>query len=589
MKEKEEGKSAIKERDITDDIDDVYLEENLDKTIEEELEENTEIISNEDNEELEELEKPEIEENRVNNNYDVVKNNKLLFILFSLIIVIVAFIGVFSTIFALINCTNNRILKGISIEGIDVSNLTPEEAKEALNKVIDEKTKTVITLKHENYETTISLETLELKYNIDGALEKAFNYGRDENTFSNNYKILMLKSNPINIDMDFEINQDEIDNIEETINNEIDGAAVQYSYYVDKETNTLIITSGKEGNGVNSNLFTEMLKANLANLNNAENYIEIPTIIKQPDTIDVDKIYEEVHKEPQDATYTTNPFKITPEVDGVNFDKEAVKALINSEAKDEYDVKLTITKAKNTISSIGEEAYPNVIASFSTNYDASNTDRTTNLKLAAQKINGTVIMPEEEFSYNKVVGERTIAAGYKNAKVYSNGEVVDGLGGGICQVSSTLYNTAVISNLKITQRRNHQFVTSYLPAGRDATVVWGSQDFKFVNTRKYPIKIKASVSGGVVTITFEGLKEETEYDISFQSVTISTIPTTTRYQDDDTLAAGTEKVKQKGAIGKIVETYKIMSLNGQVVSKTLLSRDTYNAMQKIILRGTRTE
>ena len=131
------------------------------------------------------------------------------------------------------------------------------------------------------------------------------------------------------------------------------------------------------------------------------------------------------------------------------------------------------------------------------------------------------------------------------------------------------------------------FVTSYTPAGRDATVVYGITDFKFKNTRNYAIKIKASCSNGIAKISIYGIKEENEYTVSFSTKTISTIPYTVKYVDDNTLAVGQEKIKQKGANGLITETYIIKSLNGKVVSTKLLSKDTYNAMQKIILKGTK--
>lgn len=540
------------------------------------------IKSNEKNEEIQQL---EIEDEEPENKSIVNKSKRGLIITLSIIALCI--IGIFLIIFSVLNFKNDNILKGVYIEGINISDISAEEAKNALNEIIDEKLKTEITLKHEGYETAVSPETLEIKYNVDKAIEEAFNYGRDSNIFTNNFRIMMLKFKNVNIDIEYTINEEEFQNIIGKIENEVDGAVVPYSYYVEKDTNKLIITRGKEGIGVEENIFKGLLNNILGDFVENTNYIEIPTVTKQPGQVDVDKIYEEVHKEVQNASYTKEPFSIIPEVDGVDFDKEAVKKLINAEYKDEYEIDLTITKAEYTVYKIGAEAFPNVIATFSTNYDSSNTGRTTNLRLAAQKVNGTILMPGEEFSYNKIVGERTIAAGYKDAKIYSNGEVVDGLGGGICQISSTLYNTALMANLKITQRRNHQFVTSYVPAGRDATVVWGSQDFKFVNTRNYPIRINTSVSGGVATVTFNGLKEDVEYEISFQSATVSTIPSSTKYQEDSTLPVGTEKVKQQGANGKIVETYKIMKLNGQVVSKTLISRDTYNAMQKIILRGTK--
>ena len=289
----------------------------------------------------------------------------------------------------------------------------------------------------------------------------------------------------------------------------------------------------------------------------------------------------------QDAYYTKEPFTIHPEVEGIDFSIEEAKKIIEAEDKEEYTIPLTITKPKVTTAQIGSEAFPDVLATFTTRYDASNIDRTTNLRIACQKLNEKVVLAGNTFSYNQTLGERTVAAGYKNGKVYENGEVVDGIGGGICQISSTLYNAVLMANMKVTERRNHQFVTSYVPAGRDATVVYGLTDFKFKNTRTYAIKIKASVSNGIATVSIYGIKEENEYTTSFETKTISTIPFTVKYVDDATLNAGTEKIKQKGANGLISETYMIKSLNGKVVSRELLSRDTYSAMQKIVLKGTK--
>ena len=255
------------------------------------------------------------------------------------------------------------------------------------------------------------------------------------------------------------------------------------------------------------------------------------------------------------------------------------------EDKEEYTIPLKYTKPNVTTSQIGTEAFPDLLSSFSTKYDASNKNRSNNLKLAINKINGVVLMPGEEFSYNKVVGERSIAAGYKEAKVYSNGQVVDGLGGGICQISSTLYNAVVYANLDVTSRRNHQFVTSYVKAGLDATVVYGSTDFKFKNTRSYPIKIVGSVGGGVAKIDIYGIREETEYEVRLEPVVINTIPFTTKTITDSSLPAGKKVVEQKGANGVKTVTYKYLILNGRTVSKTVLSSDTYNPMQKIIRVG----
>ena len=165
--------------------------------------------------------------------------------------------------------------------------------------------------------------------------------------------------------------------------------------------------------------------------------------------------------------------------------------------------------------------------------------------------------------------------------------MVDGIGGGICQISSTLYNAVVDANLSIVERRNHQFVTSYVAAGKDATVVYGMTDFKFKNTRKYPIKIIATAQNGIATISIYGNKEEVEYDVTLEVKQLSTIPTTTKYVEDSSLPVGTEKVKQAGANGVKTETYLVKKLNGKVVSREVISRDTYNAMQRIVLKGTK--
>ena len=238
-----------------------------------------------------------------------------------------------------------------------------------------------------------------------------------------------------------------------------------------------------------------------------------------------------------------------------------------------------------TIANLEIDIFPDLLGSFSTRYDSQNKNRENNLNLASAKINEKVIASGGEFSYNSVVGARTIASGYKEAKIYSNGQVVDGIGGGICQISSTLYNAAMFANLDIKERHNHQFITSYVEPGRDATVVYGSKDLKFTNNRSYPIKIISAASDGIVKVSIYGIKEDLEYDVSFDSETISTIPYSTEYEYNSNLEPSSKQVKQLGANGAIVNTYKVVKLNGAIVSRTLISQDTYNALNKVIETG----
>ena len=513
------------------------------------------------------------------------KKSKKKYIL-CIVLICILFISflIFSTVFAIININNNNIVSGVKIEGIDVSGLSREDAKSKINIIYEEKKQKDIKLKYEEYETTINPELFETNYDVEGAIEEAISIGKNNNIFVNNYNILWALIGKKDINVNMTINEENAKKDIEDIGKNITGSVVEPDYYI--EDDKLIITKGKEGLKVDTESLMDKIRNNLEDININQEYMDIPVTNKVPEEINIEKIYEEVHKDVQDAYYTKDPFTIHPEVEGVDFNLEEAKAILQ-EDKEEYVIQLTITKPKITTAQIGSEAFPDLLATYTTRYDASDTNRTTNLRIACQKINDKVVLPGETFSYNKTLGERSTATGYRNAKVYENGEVVDGIGGGICQISSTLYNAVLISNLEVTDRSNHQFVTSYTPAGRDATVVYGQTDFKFKNPRTYAIKIKAGISGGVATVSIYGIKEENEYTVSFSTKTISTIPYTVKYVDDSSLAVGKEKVKQKGANGIITETYIIKSLNGKVVSTQLLSKDTYNAMQRIILRGTK--
>ncbi len=500
-------------------------------------------------------------------------------------IMIVAIIALlFSTVFALSNINNEKIISGVTIEGIEVSGLTKEEAKAKLETVYAEKKEKNIELKYEEFESELNPTLMEVSYDIENAVNEAYGLGRNQNIFVNNYNILGTLVGKREIAVNMSLNEETTKQTIEDIGANLPGILIEPSYSI--EENKLIITRGKEGIVVKTEDLLTQVKDLLKDIHATENTIEIPVETRTPQNIDIDKIHSEVYKQAQDAYYTKDPFTIYPEVEGIDFDVEKAKEMIAAEVKDEYVIDLIITEPNITIDEIGTEAFPDQLSTFTTRYDASDKDRTTNLVLACQKLNGKVIMPGQTFSYNETLGPRTAAAGYKNAKIYESGQVVDGLGGGICQISSTLYNAALMSDMEIVERRNHQFVTSYVKAGRDATVVYGSTDFRFKNTRTYPVKIIASAKSGIATVSIFGIKEaDRDYTYTFKTETVSTIPFTTKYVEDSSLASGKEVVKQKGANGLVTKTYMTKLLNGKVVSTKLLSKDTYSAMQKIVHRG----
>lgn len=515
------------------------------------------------------------------------RNIKIAVIVISSLVIILL---ILSVIFALVNIDNEKILSNISIMGIDVSNMSQEEAKKAISEVIDAKLSEEIILKKDDYETSLNATQIEVTFDVDAAVSQAYNFGRDGNIVVNNYNIIFTILFGKEVDCNFNYSEEALDNKINDISSKLPGALVDNSYYIEGEN--LVIVKGKEGLTIKKDQLKNTIINKIKDVNKRYDIVTIPTEIVKPTEIDLERIRNEIYKEPQDAYISknseTNKTEIHTEVDGVDFaiSLEEAKEII-SEDKDEYTIPLKITKPEKTIDDLGEEAFPDKIATYSTRYDPTNRNRSNNIIISSKKIDGTIIMPGETFSYNQTVGERTIAEGYKEAGAYAGGKVVQDVGGGICQTSSTLYNAALLANLEIVDRSNHQFLTSYVDPGRDATVAWGSIDFKFKNTRTYPIKIEARAENGVCTMSIYGIKEDKEYEVIIQSNVLSYISYTTKYENDSSLDEGKEVVEQSGYTGCTSEAYRILKSNGEVIFKTLLSKDTYDPMTRIIRRGTK--
>lgn len=499
-------------------------------------------------------EKNLITTNEVQNEFIPVKKKPtdVLSIFTLLVVLFITILLVIFSIFTIYNVFNTNIISGVSIKGIDVSGLSPSDAKYQVDNYVKANLPEEIKIKHGDFEATISLSQMDITFDTKSASNAAFKIGRQGNIFENNLYVLSTMFGNINIEPNVTLNRELLTKNLEDISTQLPDRVTQSSYYI--EGNELIITRGKEGNVVDINATIEAIKNSISTFSCKNNPVEIVVKSQQPDEINIEQIHNEIYKEAVDAYYTTEPFSVYPSENGMDFDVslEEARTIISSELKEEYTIPLKIIYPNVTTNMIGTEAFPDLLSTFSTNYATSNKNRTTNLILAANKINGTVLMPGETFSYNKVVGARTIAAGYKEAPIYVQGQVVDGLGGGICQITSTLYNAVVYANLEVTQRTNHQFVPSYVTASRDATVVYGAIDFQFKNNRNYPIKLVCSVSGGVANFQIFGMKQEDDYEVQISS-----------YETGRTSTA------------IYSEAYKILKRDGQVVDKQLLSKDTY--------------
>ncbi len=377
-----------------------------------------------------------------------------------------------STVFALLNIGSNRIVKGVHIKGIDVSNLTPEEATKKVTDSLSPLLGMDLTLIHNEEEITLSPADFYASFDIEQAVALAYQVGRTGNIFEQNFQILNALASQYNIlpglSYSPELLEEKLVQIEQSLPDYV----VQPSYSVDG--NELTIQKGKQGVAIEKAAITEEIVTVLTNLEHAAKKITIPTTTVTPNELDIDALYQEVHQEAVDAYYTKDPFTVHPSSNGVDFaiSLEEAKAQY-AEAETEYVIPLKVVYPKVSTNQIGSEAFPDQLATFSTKFSTKNVNRSTNIRLAVKKINGTVLMPGQSFSYNQTVGKRTVAAGFKVAGVYANGEVTEGVGGGICQVSSTLYNSVLLSNLEIVERHNHSFNPGYVPAGQDATVSWG--------------------------------------------------------------------------------------------------------------------
>ena len=475
------------------------------------------------------------------------KSKKGLIVLLFFVFIVLAIV-IFSTIFSLININNTKIMKGVFVNGVEISNLTKQEAVELLNKKINSNDENYITVYRNGVTDTIHLKEIGGKFNCEKAVDEAYKIGREGNIIQCNYEILLTSIVKKEIKSTVEYDKEKLENKIKETSIKIPDIALGSSYVI--SDNNVVIKNSRAGYKIKNEEFEKNM---VKEFSSETKKFEIPVEKVEKEPIDIEAIHKEIYKEPKNAYYTKNPYKIYKEENGLDFAisiEEAQKMLL--EDKEEYTIPLKILVPQVKVSNLDSEAFPNQLATFSTYYGTEDSGRCYNIYLASKSISETVVMPGETFSFNDLIGECSTKTGYRESTIYLNGELSRGIGGGICQVSTTLYNAVVRANLEIVQRRNHSLSVTYVPLGQDAMVSIGSSDFKFKNNREYPIKVVASTGTGSITCQIYGLKNETEYEVKLETTVISRTATNTKTQ-----------------------TYKVLYLNGKEVSRTLLSTDTY--------------
>ena len=339
------------------------------------------------------------------------------------------------------------------------------------------------------------------KLTREQAVEAALRYGHDSNWYENLLRYLLNYIGPVDIDLlERPLNEDYIRQCMEKGAAKLEEVTADESYTVDEKAELLRLRKGAGQIKLDEDALYERIAQALAADSREMEFTQLTGTITMPD---FQKIHDELAVEPADA-YFNEDFSIVPEVNGCWFEvAEAEDLWKAAQPGDLVEVPLDLTYPENTEESLNAMLYRDKLGSQTTYYTWSNDNRISNINLVAEKLNGHIMLPGEVFSYNEYVGQRTKEAGFLEAGAYDNGEVVQEVGGGICQVSSTLYCATMYAQLETVERTNHYFKVDYLDYGLDATVSWPKPDFKFKNCRDYPIKIVAYCDNEEKALTIE--------------------------------------------------------------------------------------
>jgi len=526
--------------------------------------------------------------NNFNQNTQQPKSNKPNFDMKMPLIIAGAVAGVVIIVILLLLNTiaYKNIYNGISVNGIVVGGKTVAQAQELLRaKYENDLQNTQITLKAVDKSIIINADDIEASFNSEEAAKAAFNEGRKGNIFSRIGSGLALRMGKKDIQYNVTYNKIKLDDKLQTLTEEFGEAVEQPDHQINEEMITII--NGKTGKGIDSTKIEGEILAALRNVENREIVAEISTVVPNP--TDIDKIREEIKREARNAEVfqENGNIKIVEHIVGRDFNVDLAKDELTKHPNEgeSFNIPLILTMPMIRTEDVTGEFFKEELASYTTTYKTSDVGRSENVRLAAQFINDTILLPGEVFSYNERVGERSADRGFKVAKVYSNGEVVDGMGGGICQVSSTLYNAVLRADLEVVARKEHSLTVSYVDPGTDATVSYGTIDFKFKNDKDVPIKIEAKAQNGKLTTTIKGINKEKDKTVEIKTERISTIPPTEKIEYDETLPPNTTKVVKSGQSGMVVDTYKIVKKNGEVVSNKKIHTSRYKATTKLIKKS----
>lgn len=493
-----------------------------------------------------------------------------------------------------------------TINGVSVGGLTVEEAAEKIGEEYQQRTVSVYLSTEEEpidfafgvntasdlekqglepaLEIPISQLGVTLSEDYAGGVHGFFIISHGQGFFVNGYnylRCLLLGGDPVRTGTEDNLMQawETADAAAEELSLETIDAAYELG------EDTLTITVPRDGRQVDAQAMRQALE-----LARGEYEAEYRAVVVEAETLPAkpltaQEIYDDCSGVVKNASYDKETGAIVPEEAGADFDvAEAQRLLDAAEPGETVTVPAQVELPAVTAEELEQVLFRDVLGEARTHVGGTSARR-SNVKLSAATINEYVMNSGDVFSYNEVVGQRTAARGYQAAPAYVQGETVDEIGGGICQTSSTLYLACLRSNLEITERYAHRYVPAYITAGMDATVSWGGPDYKFTNNSLYPIKIVTIYENNYLTVRILGTNVDGT-SVKMTNEWLSTTPYETVYEDDPTLAPGTEQVKTTPYTGYKYRTYRnVYDADGKLISSTYEATSDYKARNKVILRG----
>jgi len=395
-------------------------------------------------------------------------------------------------------------LPKVFLDGVDVSGLTRAQTIDKLGESgWDENAEVPLTVKLPA-DVSFELDMYESGAVLprEVAAEAAYRYGHGANWYEN--LLRYLKGLVMITDVSQKFTSLNEDYIRESIADAVAAfqeATADEGYEIDKENEELRMLKGAGAMEIDEEALYEEI---CAALRGEQKTLEHLQVDNQPPMPDFDALYTELHVAPVDAAFVEGGFDVIDETVGCTFDVEQAKKIwVETPAAATVEIPLKISYPEVTGESLRGMLFRDKLGAQTTLFGGSTPERVNNIQLACSKLNGLIIYPGETFSYNGTVGERTREAGFREAAAYQDGEVVQEIGGGVCQVSSTLYCAALLANLETVEREPHYFMVNYLPPAHDATVSWPNPDYKFRNSRDYPVKIVANANADEGSLTIE--------------------------------------------------------------------------------------